>query len=592
MKKFFGINSNSCNIDKKTSSDIEKKSSSATDSRSGILSVILLIWALAGVLIPNVWLSLVDDLPLLPALTNVLLPAGVYLLLLTLSRRIGVTSLFFVILFVFAAFQIVLLYMYGRSVIAVDMFLNVVTTNSSEIGELLGNLSTIIGIIIAVYLPPIVIAIITLVKKERLPYKVLFISRRAAIMALAGGLVMLGCCFLFGKGKYKIYCDLYPVNIGYNLREAVRRTAKVAAYPDHVKDLVYPASSSRPDSLPETYVLVIGETLRADNWQLNGYGRETTPRLVNEQGLVNFPKVLSQSNTTHKSVPMLLSHLNAENFGDSIYHVKSIISAFKNAGFETSFFSAQRRNRSFIDFFGEEADTCIFIRENLKGKNVIYDSDLLGYLDSALKSGNPKKLIVLHTYGSHFNYIDRYPASEARFEPDGPAEATYESRGLQMNAYDNTVLFTSNLLADIMSRLKSQAGPAAMIYTSDHGEDLYDDDRKLFLHASPKPSYYQIRVPFVVWLNSAYRDNYDEKYRNLIGNSSEFVSSSDAFYHTAIDLAGLNTPYYNKRESLSSRNYSPSAPIYLTDHNKAVPVLESGLQKQDFEKLDSLGVAY
>lgn len=82
--------------------------------------------------------------------------------------------------------------------------------------------------------------------------------------------------------------------------------------------------------------MVIGETSRALNWQLYGYERETNPLLSRQTGLIAFPKVLTESNTTHKSVPMLMSGATACNY-DSIYHQKGIITAFKEAGFRTAF---------------------------------------------------------------------------------------------------------------------------------------------------------------------------------------------------------------------------------------------------------------
>ena len=53
----------------------------------------------------------------------------------------------------FGAFQIVLLYLFGQSIIAVDMFLNLVTTNSSETLELLDNLTPAIIAVIILYVP-------------------------------------------------------------------------------------------------------------------------------------------------------------------------------------------------------------------------------------------------------------------------------------------------------------------------------------------------------------------------------------------------------------------------------------------------------
>ena len=137
---------------------------------------------------------------------------------------------------------------------------------------------------------------------------------------------------------------------------AVERNARTLDYEETSKDFTFNAAATHPAEDREIYVLVVGETSRALNWSLYGYDRETNPKLSEVSGLTAFTNVLTQSNTTHKSVPMLMSAVSAENF-DSIYHQKGIITAFKEAGFKTAFFSNQRYNNSFIDFFGKEADT-------------------------------------------------------------------------------------------------------------------------------------------------------------------------------------------------------------------------------------------
>ena len=104
--------------------------------------------------------------------------------------------------------------------------------------------------------------------------------------------------------------------------------------------------------------MVIGETSRAANWSIYGYNRNTNPELTKIKGLTAFSHVLTESNTTHKSVPMLMSSVTAHDF-NSIYRQKGIITAFKEAGYRTAFFSNQRYNHSFIDFFGKEADICL-----------------------------------------------------------------------------------------------------------------------------------------------------------------------------------------------------------------------------------------
>ncbi|MCM1293634.1 MAG: lipid A phosphoethanolamine transferase [Bacteroides sp.] len=560
-----------------------------TTSNSGCHRIlyVLFAWTFLAVIVPNVWLSLTEHMSVVQSLTNIILPGGVYLLLMSLTPRIGRTTLWMIILFVFAAFQMVLLYMYGRSPIAVDMFLNVVTTNPGEVQELLGNMMTIMGAIFIIYLPPIIAGIWVSVRGLRLPVEFIRRTRRSAYAVIICGLALFGLSFTSHR-PYHPHCDIYPVNIFYNLGTAVHRTIRVANYHETSRDYRYDAVSTRPDTITEIYVVVIGETSRADNWEIFGYNRPTNPRLKAVDGLYDFPRTISQSNTTHKSVPMLLSPLDASNFGDSIYYTKSLITAFKEAGFKTAFYSAHSRNHSFIDFFGEEADTCFFIKEDGEQKAHYYDKDLLAYLDSEIAKGNRKQLVVLHSYGSHFNYIDRYPETDACFRPDRPAGATYGYRDKQINAYDNTILYTSDFLTDVISRLQNFDGYSAMIYASDHGEDIFDDERHLFLHASPVASYYQVHVPMLVWVNPALATAYPQMVEALRGNRMKFVASSKTFFHTLMELSGLQTPRFKRSESLADKSYTPSEAIYLNDHNDGVKLRESGILHYDIERLDSL----
>lgn len=533
---------------------------------------------------------MVEPLAPLPAIVNVVLPLGVYCLLMSLSRHIGRTSLWMITVMFFAAFQMVLLYMYGRSVIAVDMFLNLVTTNPGEVGELLGNLLPIIAAVVLVYVTPIVASVVAVVKKWRLSEKARLQSRLAGYLLSGVGLACMAASFASVK-HYDLLTDLYPVNVLYNVGIAVDRTARMADYEETSRDFTYHATPTHPDSVPEVYVAVIGETSRATNWQLLGYGRPTTPELMNRDGLVAFPRALSQSNTTHKSVPMLLSMLDASNFADSLYYSKSLITAFKEAGFHTAFFSNQNRNHSFIDRFGEEADTCVFIRET--GNVTGYDTALLTFLDRELEQGHKKLFVVLHAYGSHFSYMDRYPAAEARFQPSSPADASAMFRDELVNAYDNTIALTSRFLASIMDRLAKTGARSALIYTSDHGEDIFDDSRNLFLHASPCPSYFQIHVPFLVWMSPTYLEAYPEIYEATSANREKFVASSKAYFHTLMDLAGISTPLQQPDASVANRNYEPKTAYYLNDHNRMVSLREAGLLDVDFVSIDSLaGISY
>ena len=458
-------------------------------------------------IVPNVVLCFTEPISWTAKICNILLPLSIYYAVMAWSRNCGRTFwLLFPFIF-FGAFQLVLLYLFGQSIIAVDMFLNLVTTN-----------------------------------------------------------------------------------VCYNIALAFQRTAQTRNYHKTSKDFTFHARSTHQADEREVYVMVVGETSRACNWALYGYERETNPGLSGIGGLTAFSHVLTESNTTHKSVPMLLSPVSASSF-DSIYYQKGIITAFKEAGYQTAFFSNQRYNHSFIDFFGKEADTYDFIKEDVGDSNYNpSDNELLKLVAKELGKGVSRQFIVLHTYGSHFNYKERYPAEQAFFLPDMPVDAEVKYKDNLINAYDNSIRYTDNFLVRLIDMLREQHVNSALIYTSDHGEDIFDDNRHLFLHASPVPSYYQIHVPFFIWMSENYRQRYPSLLEAAQANRQKNVSSSASFFQTMLEIGGVETPYRNDSLSVTSALFIERPRVYLNDHNEARTLDDVGMLKEDFKMLEEKGI--
>lgn len=541
-------------------------------------------------IVPNIILCFTEPLPVIAKVCNVLLPFGCYYLLMTLSRNCGKMFWILFLFIFFGAFQIVLLYLFGQSIIAVDMFLNLVTTNSSEAMELLDNLIPALIFVVVLYVPALILATISIIWKRKLTAEFISRQRKRAFIALGIGVVSLIAAYLSGK-RYEMESDLYPVNVCYNVGLAFQRNAQTRDYHNTSKDFTFQARPAHPAEKREVYVLVVGETARAMNWELYSYDRNTTPELIKTEGLTAFPHVLTESNTTHKSVPMLLSSITALNF-DSIYYQKGIITAFKEAGYQTAFFSNQRYNNSFIDFFGKEADTWDFIKEDSVDSNYNpSDDELLKLVGKELEKGAQKQFIVLHTYGSHFNYRERYPSDMSFFQPDVLMDAEAKNRSSLMNAYDNTIRYTDDFLARLATMLNVQGVDAAMLYTSDHGEDIFDDKRHLFLHASPVPSYYQLHVPFLVWMSENYQQAYPALQAAASANRMKNVSSSASFFQTMLQLGGVETPYRNDSLSVVSPLYTEKPRVYLNDHNEPRPLDDIGMKKIDFDMLRKNGIS-
>lgn len=574
-------------------SNKQNKQASNSDkvkSDSRILPAVLM-WSVPVILaIPSVALSIMGHYSWAASLAQVLLPLGVMLVLVACWKRVGITTLCMLPFMVLAAFQIVLLFLYADgSIIGVDMFLNVMTTNSSEALELLGNLLPAIAVVVAVYLPALVIAVVI----TRRGWGVARPRRRLAafvgcLIAAVGTLAL--ATTLSSERNYKIDEDLYPVNVCCNMVEACRRSHDTGDYYKDSAGFTFNIEKTRPDAEREVYIAVIGETSRADNWQILGYDRFTTPYICSmaDSTVAAYGRTLSESNTTHKAVPLLLSTLTSENFGKQINHTKSVITAFKEAGYATDFISMQARNHSYIDFFAFEADSTVFLREPEPGvvNASVSDIDALPLVDSILAQGKQKQLIVLHLYGSHFNYSDRYPREQAYFLPDLYQDANIVNRGRLINAYDNSIRQTDHLLFELMSRLDSIGCPGGLVYSSDHGEDIYDDARHRFLHASPTPTFRQLHVPMIVHINPALRASNPELWTAAKSNENSRVSSSASFTPTLLSLAGLKTDKADSTKALTSGDYSePEKMIFLNDLNRAESLEEAGFASQDFDLL-------
>lgn len=539
---------------------------------------------LFGLLVPNVLLCITEKLSFWGALANLLLPAGLYVLFVAGSRNVGRNVLLSFPFMFLGAFQTVLLGLFGHDIIAVDMFLNVVTTNPGEAGEVLGNMIGSILLVCILYLPPIGYTIYLLCTKGRLTKEETHSGRRIGLGLTCAGVVAM--LIATACGNYKPQDEIFPVNALCNLGIAVDRDMKVKNYANTSAGFTYDASSLHKAPGKEIYVLVVGETSRAGSWQLAGYSRETNPKLSRRKDrIVMFDRAMSESNTTHKSVPLLLSPLNSDCF-DSIYSVKSIISAFKEAGFATAYISNQERNHGIIDDFGEEADTCLFIKDHPERfSNHVDDLVMNGPIDRAIRTAADRQLIVVHCYGSHFDYTDRYDDRHRRFVPDRAEGIGANYRQTLVNAYDNTILMTDDFLDRVITSLERSDARSVLLYAADHGEDIFDDDRNLFLHASPSPSFYQLHVPFFAWVSQKYDDAYPVAIDRLHGNRHKDVSTSASFFHTALDLAGVATPDFDPSLSVASLDFKERTRTYLNDHNLQVNLQEAGFGPLDFRHM-------
>lgn len=558
-----------------------------SERQSSTLSILAVITAITLV-IPNILLAFADRQSIIAGFLSVTFPFAAYLLIISLWKRTGYGVLCTLPLMVFGAFQIVLLYLYGEAIIAVDMFINVVTTDVQEATTLLEQLMPAIIAVIILYLPPLAWAVISLCGKRSTinHYRRLLLVHWSLISLVITGIILLICSLthLVTPGN-----DIFPINVIRNIAIATQRVREASHYPESAEDYTFNAtmrSDAAADTTGRIIIAVIGETARADRWSLYGFDRLTNPRLAERDGLIVFKKSISQSNTTHKSVPMMITALNAETF-NQLPKTKSFITAFKEAGYSTAYFSNQPPNGSYNQHLGEEADTTFFFERKIGVKEK--DSELARLTAQWLEHDTAShQLIVLHTYGNHFPYTDHYSKEQAVFTPDTPLAAESSNRPSLCNAYDNSTIAVDLALDSLISIITAQKRPGALIYAADHGEDLFDDTRHKFLHASPIPTAWQLYVPMIIWTTPDLLPR--KSLQNLQNNADVIQSPSETFFHTTLDLGGISTPLFRTDLSLISDSIASHPLIYLTDRNQAVQLSESGMRDTDMDTLSKWGI--
>lgn len=292
-------------------------------------------------------------------------------------------------------------------------------------------------------------------------------------------------------------------------------------------------------------IFVVGETVRADHWGLNGYARNTTPNL-SRLGIVNFPDFWSCDTSTATSVPCMFSNLTREGFDrTAAANRDNVLDVLARAGVSVLW----RDNNSSSKGV---ADRVTYQNFKTPERNPICqdgecrDEGMLHGLQDYIDSQSGDILIVLHQMGNHGPaYFKRYPKSFQRFTPICSTNDLGSCSAEEIaNAYDNAILYTDDLLSKVIDVLKSNEAQfdTAMFYVSDHGESL--GEYGIYLHGMPyalAPEA-QKHVPAVMWFG------------DRIKRRSDFVRleerrkqhwSHDNIYATLLGLFDVGTKSYD-----------------------------------------------
>ena len=287
------------------------------------------------------------------------------------------------------------------------------------------------------------------------------------------------------------------------------------------------------DQEKSVVILVIGESARRQNFSLYGYERNTNP-LLSQISNVSAFKANSSSTYTTASVKSILDYKETSELYELLpnYLYRNGVEVI----WRTSNWGEPPIHIQHYIHKNELSADC-------QGEACEYDEILLtGLKEQMLASDNHKVLVVLHTNTSHGpQYSKKYPPQFEVFQPVcNSVELGNCTHDELINAYDNTIVYTDYLLARVINGLQSlDEYHTAMLYVSDHGESLGENN--LYMHGfplsiAPKEQY---EIPFIVWTSTG----------------SKTLKSNDELtqyhvFHSVLDFLGVQTPIYDEKMSI------------------------------------------
>jgi lipid A ethanolaminephosphotransferase len=303
---------------------------------------------------------------------------------------------------------------------------------------------------------------------------------------------------------------------------------------------------------PPLLVLVLGETARTANFALNGYNRPTTPRLAGEN-IVSQRDAWSCGTSTAASVPCLFSHLGRDAYDSRPANHESLPDVLQHAGLAVLWIDNQSGCKGVCDRIPHVSTTKLEV-PGLCENGECFDEVMLHQLDERIAALPAERrargvVVVMHQMGSHGPaYFKRAPAAFKPFLPECTSNALQDcSQAEVVNAYDNTIVYTDHFLASTIQWLKAaeKKSATAMIYVSDHGESLGENN--LYLHGLPwrvAPDV-QKRVPWITWLSPSF-----EHLRGLstdcLKQKADAPVSHDNYFHSVLGALGVRTSVYRK----------------------------------------------
>ena len=384
-------------------------------------------------------------------------------------------------------------------------------------------------------------------------------------------LVITGLLSLVGVGMFAHFCSVSI--IGRTAHSTLFRTARFSyqIYRSE-KELANLKNSLKPLPFAESVattgrcsdmVVVIGESAWRPHHSLYGYTLDTSPRLrLLKDSIFLFEDAIASAASTADNMDRILTLKADDRTSGDAFKFPRVIDLFNAAGYKTFWLSNQERSGLFSNntpTFIAKAAVQKFIGADSSEDNLhfYYDDELLPHLRGALTDKAPNKLIFTHLMGSHVAYENRYPKNRHQFHAADELRVHKKSRpwldakGADILAhYDNSIRFTDSIVSQMIQMIAEDPKPAALIYFSDHGENVYCEGNSIGRGVK------YVQVPFLIYLNSSYRRQNPE----IVDRSRRATTlplSTANLVHMLMTLTGTSYRLYDPLRDVLSPTFRP-----------------------------------
>ncbi|MDW6004903.1 phosphoethanolamine transferase [Vibrio mangrovi] len=469
-----------------------------------------------------------------------------------------ITKVFFSVLIIVSSIVCYASYNYGV-IFDIDMIRNIVETNTGEATSYL-SMNSVLWIVILGIIPTISLWL-SPIRPEPKPIRFIGKKLLTIVLSLLGIIVI--AMFYYqdyasvGRNNSYLRKLIIPTYYVHSINRFVKENYLTAPinYKQIGQDAYQPVSEAT-NGKPTLFVFVLGETARSQNYQLNGYPRETNP-YTSQSDVIAFQNVSSCGTATAVSVPCMFSRLNKSDYDERVaINQDNVLDILNRAGVDILWRENDGADKHVPARLREEILSRSDTNSLCNGTSCL-DMKLLEDFQGKVASMKGNRMIVLHLMGSHGpTYYQRYPKDMAVFQPDCPrADIENCTHEQLVNSYDNTIHYTDYVVGQAIDQLKSLEDKynTALIYMSDHGESLGEDG--VYLHGLPyslAPKY-QTHVPLLLWMSPGFRQAKSVDESCLKTEAQQAQISHDYLFDTLLGAMDVTTSAYRPNQDVFAK---------------------------------------